>query len=221
MKPLEYIEFETKTPAKACVIWLHGLGADGYDFQPVVPALELDDDVGIKFVFPHAPHMSVTINNGAIMPAWYDISGLDKTAKIDLTGIRQSVQQIYHIIHKVNSTGIPFSKIIIAGFSQGGLIATEAALSFHRPLAGLLSISSYFPTPQWTLIKNCNRNLSALVCHGTHDDMVNHNLGKKTYESLTRIGCDAEFKTYSTGHNVIKEELVDIGTWMCKTLITR
>ncbi|MCW9015964.1 MAG: alpha/beta hydrolase, partial [Kangiellaceae bacterium] len=141
---LPHIEIETSDNPVASVIWLHGLGADGNDFAPIVPELQLPSDLPVRFVFPHAPSISVTINNGFVMPAWYDILDMNIDRKVDETQLRASADQLDKFIENEMSRGIDSSKIIIAGFSQGGAVALEAALRQSNKLAGLLAMSTYF-----------------------------------------------------------------------------
>ncbi len=208
------VEIRPEKDPKACVIWLHGLGANGHDFEPLVPFLKIDATLPIWYVFPHAPSIPVTINNNFEMPAWYDIYSLDGGAKIDELGIRNSSGRIANLIEEVVREGVPPDKIIIAGFSQGGAVAIETALTYPRRLAGLISLSSYFPTYKTIETVEANNNLPILICHGTEDPVVAEDKGEKTYRTLTQMGYKVEYKTYNTEHNVIQEELEDIGDWI-------
>ena len=208
------VEIVPKTTPRACIIWLHGLGANGHDFEPIVPFLKIDSALAIWYIFPHAPSISVTINNNFVMPAWYDIYGLDRNSEVDEDGIRSSAQRIAGIMEGVEEKGIPSDKIILAGFSQGGAVAIEAALTYPRNLGGLISISSYFPTRKTIKANKENNDISILICHGIHDQVVLEDMGKNAYHALLDMGYQAEYRGYETEHGVIPEELEDIGSWI-------
>ena len=158
MKPLlPGVEIDPASPANAAVIWLHGLGANGHDFEPVVPELHLPESLPVRFIFPHAPQIPVTINSGYIMPAWYDILEMELDRKVDLAQLQQSALQIQQLIDREIERGIDSRRIVIAGFSQGGAVGFEAALSYPKPLAGLLALSTYFATADSIDIHPANR----------------------------------------------------------------
>ena len=208
------VEIVPEKPAVACVIWLHGLGANGHDFEAVVPYLKIRQDLPIWYIFPHAPSIPVTINNNFVMPAWYDILGLDRDSEVDEDGIRKSTQRITNLIEAVETEGVSTSKVIIAGFSQGGAVAIETALTFPRKLGGLISLSSYFPTRNTIQTTEENKNLPILICHGLHDAVVAETMGKQTHEALVSMGYPSEYRTYDAEHSVVLEELEDIGQWI-------
>ena len=213
---------ETKTvynnqakAAEYAIIWLHGLGADYNDFLPVVDELKLNKNV--KFIFPNAPIIPVTINNGFKMRAWYDILDFsDLHRKADDNGIVQSTQQINQIITSLNNDGFANDKIIMAGFSQGGVISYYTALNSAKPLAGLLVLSSYLPNQDLlnkTAMAN-NAQLPILICHGTADPVVSINYAKKACEILDLAQIKYQWQTYPMQHSLCMEEINDIATWL-------
>ena len=208
------VEVRPEKDPKACIIWLHGLGASGHDFEPLVPFLKINATLPIWYIFPHAPSIPVTINNNFVMPAWYDIYSLERGSEIDEDGIKNSSNRIANLIEDIEREGIPSDRIIIAGFSQGGVIAIETALTYPKRLAGLISLSSYFPTYKSIKPIEANSNVPILICHGIKDPVVTEDMGEKTYQTLTQMGYKVEYNTYNTEHNVIPEELEDIGDWI-------
>ena len=172
MKLLPAIEVEPKTNADASIIWLHGLGANGHDFEPIVPELQLPDDMAIRFIFPHAPEIPVTINGGYIMPAWYDILEMSIDRKVDEQQLRESATAVQALIDRELERGIDSNRIIIAGFSQGGAVGIHSALTYPKPLAGLLVLSSYFATVNSIEENPANQQLSIQIFHGTQDPVV-------------------------------------------------
>lgn len=214
---LPAIEIETGDNPRHAVIWLHGLGADGSDFVPVVPELGLDDLPGIRFVFPHAPSIPVTCNDGYVMPAWYDIISLEPDSRrVDETGILHSREALRALIARENQRGIPAERIFLAGFSQGGAVAYTTALTHPEKLAGLIALSTYLPTPQIasTEASAANRDLPIFAAHGTADDIVSPVLGLAARDFLIRNGYRPEWHEYPMPHSVCIEEIVDIGRWL-------
>jgi phospholipase/carboxylesterase len=203
---------------KASIIWLHGLGSDGHDFAGIVPELHLPDDLGVRFVFPHAPSMPVTINNGFVMPAWYDILEMDIGRTVDTEQLMQSAAAVHALIEREIERGIDSRRIILAGFSQGGAVILQAALSCPRPLAGALSLSSYFPTVDMVVPQVANRELPILVCHGTRDPVVDETLGKKADADLRALGHPTQYRNYPMEHSVCIEEIRDISKWFQERL---
>lgn len=203
----------------AGVIWLHGLGADGYDFVPLVPQLRFPVGCEPRFVFPHAPVTPVTINSGMRMRAWYDIFGFSPDEREDDPGIRRSVARIEQLIRREQEGGIPASRIVIAGFSQGGAIALHTGLRHGEALAGILSLSAWLPLRD-TLreASPANRATPILMCHGTHDPLVPIELAESSREVLTAQGYAVEWKTYPMQHQVCPQEVADIGSWLCRVL---
>ncbi len=218
MSKLDYIEVETRANPDAAVIWLHGLGANGHDFEPVVPELGLPDTAGIRFIFPHAPEMPVTINGGMRMPAWYDIKALELGRSIDTEQLVGSANAVAELVEAQIEQGIAPERIVIAGFSQGGAVAYELGLSYPKKLAGILALSTYFATSETLKAADGNRNIPISVFHGTSDAMVPEALGRDSVEKLRAMGYEAEYHTYPMDHSVCLEEIQEIGRFLRKTL---
>ena len=202
----------------AAVIWLHGLGADGNDFAPVAPQLKLPADYAVRFVFPTAPSIPVTINNGYVMPAWYDILRLDNVRSIDEAGLRESAAQAQALIRRELDRGVASERIVLAGFSQGGAVCFEAGLSFGRRLGGIVALSTYFPTADSVSANPVQQGLPVLVCHGLMDPMVPELLGRAAMESLGEKGLAPEYHTYPMAHEVCMPEIERIGLWLRSVL---
>ncbi|HEY1076401.1 MAG TPA: alpha/beta fold hydrolase [Fontimonas sp.] len=214
------VVLEPATAATACVVWLHGLGADGYDFVPVVEALQLPPQAAIRFIFPHAAERPVTLNGGLEMRAWYDITGLSKESRDDEAGIRDSVADIREIIAEQIAAGIPSRRIIVAGFSQGGAIALHCALREPEPLGGLLALSTYLPL-QATLdseLSSANRQLPIMMAHGTQDPVVSYAWGENAAAVLRERGYTVDWRSYPMQHQVCEEQIADIRTWLIERL---
>ena len=211
MDYLPAIEVESASPVEASVIWLHGLGASGRDFVPVVGELNLP--VGVRFIFPHAPERPVTINGGMVMPAWYDIYSMTLNREIDREQIRQSADATIDLVEREIERGVSSDKIILAGFSQGGAVVYEAALSYGKPLGGLLVLSSYFATEDSIALHSANQNIPLLVCHGTADNIVDESLGRSAVAKLTTLEYQVEYKTYPIEHSVSLPEINDISAF--------
>lgn len=214
------VTIDPPSSATAAVIWLHGLGADGHDFVPIVPELELPQDHGIRFIFPHAPVRKVTINNGMPMRAWYDIFSLGRMDKQDDAGIRDSEALVRGFIQSQLDAGIPANRIVIAGFSQGGAIALHTALRYPQRLAGLLPLSTYLPlndklAAEATAI---NRDLPILMCHGDFDGVLPMVLGESSAEILRAQGYTVDWRHYPMQHQVCAEEIEAIGDWLREIL---
>ena len=215
---LPALEIETATPITASVIWLHGLGADGHDFESVVPELRLPKDMGVRFIFPHAPAIPVTINGGYVMPAWYDILEMDIDRKIDETHLLESAQAIARLIDREIERGIPSRRIVLAGFSQGGAVAYQTALTYPQPLAGLLALSTYFATANSIVPHESNKTIPVNIQHGTYDDVVPEALGTRAYTTLTARGYHATYHTYPMQHQLCLEQIQAISVWLQKVL---
>ncbi|WP_296055996.1 carboxylesterase [uncultured Amphritea sp.] len=217
---LSCVEVEPSQPAIASVIWLHGLGADGHDFEPVVPALNLPDSLPVRFVFPNAPVQPVTVNGGWVMPAWYDILEMKLERKIDVAGLLRSVSQIEALIEREISRGVPSARIILAGFSQGGAVAYHTALCCSKPLAGLLTLSTYVATAE--LIKqhrsDVNQSIPIAIHHGSEDDVVPMTLGVQACELLQQLGYQPEWHCWSVDHGLCLPEVEAIGLWLTRIL---
>lgn len=215
MALLPAVEVETGFgPATASVIWLHGLGADGNDFAPLVPELNLPPSLSTRFIFPHAPAIAITVNGGYVMPAWYDILEMSLERKVDELQLRKSAQQIQALIEREIARGIASNRIILAGFSQGGAVALEAALSYSQPLAGLLVMSSYFATSTSVAYSPANANLPILLQHGVQDSVVSELLGQKAYQLLRGKHYRVEYQPYDMDHTLCAEQVQHISTWL-------
>ena len=217
---LPYVEVNPKSKAKATVIWLHGLGDSGNGFAPIVPDLKLPDVLGIRFVFPHAPTRPVTINNGMSMRAWYDITTLDFNNRADSQGVKESSDLVAALIEAEIAQGIPADKIVLAGFSQGGVIALNLGTRFEKSLAGIMSMSSYMSEPETlTDEAHCaNKNTPIFVAHGTHDDVVPIFMGNTAFKVLESNGYQATWHEYAMQHNVCMQQLNDISIWLQEKL---
>jgi phospholipase/carboxylesterase len=216
-KPL-IIEPANGRPADAAVILLHGLGADGHDFEPLVPALHLSADMALRFVLPHAPSRPVTVNGGMAMPSWYDILEMNLDRRVDEVQLKLSAQRVHALIDEQRAAGIDSRRIVIAGFSQGGAVAYQAALSYPEPLAGLLAMSTYFATAGSIALSPANRELSVEVHHGTHDPVVPETLGREGFERATAMGLAANYRSYPMAHSLCPEQIADIAAWLTQRL---
>ncbi len=217
---LETLELEPAGPAKHAVIWLHGLGADGHDFEPVVPELGLEAGHGIRFVFPHAPSRAVTVNGGIRMPAWFDIRELDIAREPDLEGIAESTAALTRLIDRERERGIAAERIVAAGFSQGGVIALHAALRYPARLAGVLALSTYLPLGEALRgeLSPDNRGLPIFIGHGLYDPVVPFALGASSGAALEELGYQVQMKSYAREHSVCAEEIQDIRDWLVAVL---
>ena len=216
----ETVEIDNDEPLTGSVIWLHGLGADGHDFEAIVPELKLPDSLRLRFVFPHAPIRPVTINGGVSMRAWYDILSLDRSGPQDEKGIRDSAASLAALIEREHERGIPYEKIVVAGFSQGGAIALHTALRFPSRLAGLMALSSWLPlgsTLDAEVVENDaaqSRDLPIFLAHGQFDPMLPISLGEESRDTLTRINYEVSWHEYPMPHSVCAEEIADIRAWL-------
>ena len=200
------------------VIWLHGLGASGHDFEPVVPQLGLADDMAVRFIFPHAPNIPVTINGGMVMPAWYDILEMSLERKVDVSQIEASAQQIQDLITREIERGVKHEHIVIAGFSQGGAVAYHAALGYPERLAGLMALSTYLATNDNIDYSDANKDMPILIEHGTHDPVVSVILGEQAQQLLSAKGYNVAYNTYPMAHQVCMPQIQNIGKWLNKVL---
>lgn len=205
-------------PIDRAVIWLHGLGASGHDFEPVVPQLGLDNDMAVRFIFPHAPSRPVTINGGMVMPSWYDIFEMSLDRKVDVAQIEQSSQQIKDLINREVERGVKPEHIVIAGFSQGGAVAYHLALGYPQRLAGLMTLSTYLATNDQINYSDANKELPILIEHGTHDPVVPVALGEQASKTLSAKGYNVEYITYPMAHQVCMPQIQGIGVWLNKVL---
>ena len=214
------IELETAPGAGASVIWLHGLGADGNDFVPIVPELRLPPSQPVRFVFPHAPVRPVTINNGLRMRAWYDIAAADLTNRADLTGVRESQTLIEALIAREKARGVPAARIVLAGFSQGGAIALYTGVRHAERLGGIIALSTYLVTADKLASEAsaANRGLQIFMAHGTADPVVRPEWGEASRRALEAAGYPVEWHLYGMPHSVCIEEVVAIGEWLRRAL---
>ena len=214
---LDTIEVETGPAPRAAIIWLHGLGADGHDFEPIVPELSLPPTTAVRFVFPHAPIQAVTINGGARMRAWYDI-GHD--GRQDAAGIRASQSRVEALIARERGRGVAAHRIVLAGFSQGGAIALQTGLRHPDPLAGVLALSTYLPLAD-TLEKEASaaaRDVPIFMAHGVEDPLIPLARAAQSRDRLSALGYRVEWHEYPMPHSVCAEEIRDIGVWLQRTL---
>lgn len=211
MSLLPAIEQETRSNPDAAVIWLHGLGADGHDFAPIVPELNLPASLGIRFVFPHAPSIPVTVNGGYVMPAWFDILEMHIDRKVDVPQLLVSAAAINRLVDRELERGIPSRRIVLAGFSQGGAVAYQVSLSHPQPLGGLIAMSTYFATSDTIAFSAANRKLPIEIQHGSYDPVVPQELGVRAAELLIEHGYDVTFRTYPMEHSVCPQQIGDIG----------
>jgi phospholipase/carboxylesterase len=213
---LPTIEIITREPVQASVIWLHGLGADGNDFAGIVPELALPAALGVRFVFPHAPLRPVTINGGYVMRAWYNIATLDLSQAQDADGIHASAQALAALITHEQSRGVPASRIVLGGFSQGGAIALQTGLRFPQRLAGIMALSTYLPLAE-TLAEeahSANAKLPVFIGHGRDDNVVPLSLAESTRDILAAKNYAVSWHDYPMAHSVCLPELRAIGAWL-------
>lgn len=213
---LDTIEVFGSSVQDGSVIWLHGLGADGHDFEPIVPELGLAGQLSLRFVFPHAPVRPVTINGGIPMRAWYDILTLDRDGLQDESGIRASSAALHELVQREHERGQPFERIALAGFSQGGAIALHTALRFEQRLAGVMALSTYLPMPDRLPQERAeaNRDLPVFMAHGTLDPMLPVTLGQQSRDALAAAGYAVRWREYPMAHAVCATEIADIRNWL-------
>lgn len=209
------VVLQPESKVRAAVIWLHGLGADGYDFLPIVPELQVDD-LAVRFVFPHAPIRAVTINNGNRMRAWYDISSLAPDGEQDRDGIQASAALVADFLRVERERGLEERHIVLAGFSQGGAIALQAGLRHPKALAGVLALSSYLPLKETLPAERSVNNQATpiLMCHGSSDPVLSMSLGEASRDYLRSLDYIVEWHEYAMGHQVCVEEIRTIGRWL-------
>ena len=217
---LDCVEINPVAKASYTVIWLHGLGADGHDFEPIVPELGLPDKIPVRFVFPHAPKRPVTINGGMVMRAWYDIVEMDLSRNPDAGGVVESAKMIENLVQREIDSGMAPEKIILAGFSQGGAIVLHLALRYEKPLAGLLALSTYSPTID--ALENegavANKKIPIMMAHGKFDPVIPIQLGLDTRRRLDQLGYSVFWHEYPMEHQVCMEEIEAISAWMSDIL---
>ena len=217
---LPSVELETAPNPAASVIWLHGLGADGNDFPPIVPELRLPESLRLRFVFPHAPVRPVTINNGMRMRAWYDIAAADLSNRADLAGVRQSQSLLEALIAHERARGIAASRILLAGFSQGGAIALYTGVRHAERLAGIIALSTYLVAVDRLAAEAsaANRALPIFMAHGTADPIVRYEWGEASRQVLEAAAYPVEWHSYRMEHQVCLEEILALGVWLTRVL---
>jgi phospholipase/carboxylesterase len=217
---LQTVELETGRSPTAAVIWLHGLGADGHDFEPIVPELDLPDALAARFVFPHAPMQAVTINGGAVMRAWYDVYALEGQRREDAAGVRASQSKVEELIAREQARGIPSARLVLAGFSQGGAIALQTGLRHGERLAGIMALSTYLPVAS-TLAAEAsaaNRAVPIFMAHGLDDPLIPIERAAMSRRQLEAAGYAIEWHEYPMAHAVCMEEIADVSAWLQRVL---
>jgi phospholipase/carboxylesterase len=220
MDLLDSIEHQTGPQPGAAIIVLHGLGADGNDFVPIAQELELGPVGAVRFVFPHAPVMPVTINNGYRMRAWYDILGLDLVRREDEAGLRRSLAQVEALIARERERGIPSERIVLAGFSQGCAMSLLTGLRHKERLGGIVGLSGYLPLAQATAAERSDANALTPIFmgHGQQDNVITIDRGRASRDALQALGYDVEWHEYPMAHSVCMEEVADLNAWLLKIL---
>ncbi|MEY3106347.1 MAG: hypothetical protein RIT35_513 [Pseudomonadota bacterium] len=213
---LSTIEIKPTSTHKYSLIWLHGLGADGHDFEGIVPQLHLNAEANTHFIFPNAPIQAVTINGGMKMPAWYDILEMSLNRKVDVQGIYQSANLLENLIKQEMASGISSEHILLAGFSQGGVIALHAGLTFKHKLAGIIALSTYFPTIEKVIteLSIANHNTPIFMGHGILDSIVAIESGKSVFNKLNDFQYNIEWYEYVMEHSVCNEEINHISSYI-------
>ena len=214
------IEVETGSGPYASVIWLHGLGADGQDFEVIIPELRLPTQPVLRFVFPHAPYRPVTINGGYIMRAWYDIAMSERGLEQNLEHIRESKRILQGLIENEIQRGIACERIVLAGFSQGGAIALHTGLRYSKSLAGIMSLSAPVPFAESLMaeVDPANATIPVFMAHGTDDRMIPFDLAQQAHGQMEARGLHLEWHTYAMGHTVVLDEIQDIARWLARVL---
>lgn len=220
-QPFDGIERQTGDTPAWSILWLHGLGADGHDFEPIVPELVRRDWPAIRFVFPHAPVRAVTINGGARMRAWYDIAGREIAQKQDEAGIRASFAHVETLIAREVARGIPVERVILAGFSQGGAIVLGAGVRHPQRLGGIVALSTYLPLAERTEAErsDANRGVPIFMAHGTQDPVVGLALGQGSRDYIANLGYNVDWHTYPMPHSVSAQEIADLTTWLSRRFV--
>lgn len=210
----------TQTPT-ASIIWLHGLGADGHDFVPIVEQLNLPESLSVRFVFPHAQEIPITINGGYPMRAWYDILGFRTDTREDVDGIRAAAKQVDALIHAEQELGVPIQRIVLAGFSQGGALALHCGLRYPKRLAGILALSTYLPIAHTIAdeVSKANQDIPIFIAHGTEDPILPLSWAEMSSEFLQKLGYIVQLRMYPMAHTVSLEEIGDIGEWIKQILL--
>lgn len=213
---LPAVELETKPRPRHSVIWLHGLGADGHDFAPIIPELVARDWPALRFVFPHAPVRPVTINNGMAMRAWYDIKGADIASRQDEAGVRESIAQLDALIAREADRGVPAERVMLAGFSQGGAVVLAGGVRHAKRLGGVVALSTYLPIHETTAAERstANAELPIFMGHGSLDPVVPQALGARSRDLLRGLGYRVDWHSYPMQHSVNADEIADLRLWL-------
>ena len=218
MSDPQTVEVESGPEPLASVIWLHGLGADGHDFEPIVHELRLPDTLPLRFVFPHAPVRPVTLNGGMAMRAWYDIISLDRDGPVDAAGIGESSELLESLVAREEQRGIDPGRIVLAGFSQGGAIAINTVLRAGRKLAGLMALSTWLPLRETLQGGSVDPSTPVFMAHGQFDPMIPMQYGRAAAHALTEAGFDVDWRDYPMAHAVCPQEIDDIRAWLLRVL---
>lgn len=213
MEILPAVEIESGPQVKAAVIWLHGLGADGHDFEPIIPEMGFGADAGVRFVLPHAPVISITINGSIPMRAWFDILKHGER-HIDVAQLLASTAAVHKLIDREIDNGVDSENIVLVGFSQGGAVCLQAGLTYDKPLGGLLGLSTFFPTAEAVTPHPANASLPIQIFHGSEDALLPEWMAQNTVKYLKALGYTPGYKTYPMGHSVCQEEIRDIADWL-------
>jgi len=213
---LEAIEIETGPKPGASVIWMHGLGADGHDFEPIVPELNLPGMLPVRFLFPHAPIRPVTINGGALMRAWYDVRDEGGERREDPAGVRESQRQVETLIEREQARGVAAIHIVLAGFSQGGALALHTGLRYRERLGGVIALSCFLPMPDTVAAEATavNRDLPILMAHGINDPMIPVSRARRSRDLLLDLGYRVTWREYLMPHSVCDQEMGDVSGWL-------
>lgn len=217
----EPVEIETAADPVGSVIWLHGLGADGHDFEPIVPELRLPQSLALRFVFPHAPVRPVTLNGGMAMRAWYDLYTLDRGGPVDEAGIEESSGILETLIERERQRGVAVDRIVVAGFSQGGAIAINTLLRTRDRLAGLLALSTWIALPAALESGGFDKSVPVFMAHGQFDPMVPMQYGRMSADRLVGAGFDVEWHDYPMAHGVCPQQIGDISRWLVSVFAGR
>lgn len=217
---LPAVEIATRPRPSHSVIWLHGLGADGNDFAPIIPELVAADWPALRFVFPHAPVRPVTINGGMAMRAWYDIKGTDIASRQDEAGVRESIGQLDALIAREADRGVPAQRVFLAGFSQGGAIVLAGGVRHAKRLGGVIALSTYLPIDPTTAAERsvANAELPIFMAHGSHDPVVPQPLGVRSRDILRGLGYTVDWHSYPMAHTVVADEIADLRQWLGQRL---
>jgi phospholipase/carboxylesterase len=213
---LDAVEINSPQAPRACLIWLHGLGADGHDFEPLIPELRLVEDLGVRVILPHAPRRPVTINGGMVMRAWYDIVSPEFGRAEDDAGIRQSERQLLALIAREVANGIPEERMVLAGFSQGGAMVLHTGVRYPRPFAGILALSCYLPLAGSLAREHSEASLGApiMMMHGVADPLIPLALAEQSRDRLRRTGYTVDWHSYPMPHAVYPQEIRDLRKWL-------